>query len=212
MKITKNQSLVLAVSIIALFFAIGIWFMPRSAKLPSATVAKKEATPQPTTAPVDGTPSQESKFMLKEFQRAEIKDGRKVWEAKGAQGQYFPETNSAKITAAQLWMYKKDGKVIVMNAGEALLRLQGAGLKSADATNGVVVTYDDKETLKTDNLTYDKEKETLYAPGHVEITGDFIDISGDVLEGDLSDNSFVLKQNVSTILKPKGMKNAPNAQ
>ena len=207
MKITKNQSLVLAVSIIALFFAIGIWFMPRSAKLPSNSTLTQAATPVPTPVETSETPSQESKFMLKEFQRAEIRDGRKVWEAKGVQGQYFPENNTAKIIEAKLWMYKKDGKVIVLNAGEALLRLQGAALKGADASKGVVVVYDDKQTLETDSLTYDKEKDLLFAPGFVQITGETIDISGDELEGDLQDNSFILKKNVSTVLKPKGAKN-----
>lgn len=146
--------------------------------------------------------------MLKEFQRAEIRDGRKVWEAKGSQGQYFPENNTARIIDAKVWMYKKDGKVIVLSAGEALLHLQGAGLKGADASKGVTIVYDGKETMQTDSLTYDKEKDFILAPGHVEITGEMIDISGDELQGQLQENNFTLKRNVSTVLKPKGKKNA----
>lgn len=206
MKISKNQSLVLAVSIIALFFVIGILFMPKPSKIPVANLPQQTPTAAPTPEP-GVTPSQESKFMLKEFQRAEIREGRKVWEAKGSQGQYFPENNTAKVLDAKVWMFQKDGKVVVLSAGEALLRMQGVGLKGADATKGVVIVYDDKETLETESLSFDKENDRIHAPGHVQITGAMIDISGEELEGKLQTNDFILKKNVSTVIKPKAKKN-----
>lgn len=216
MKITKNQSLVLAVSIIALFFVVGVWFVPKGqTKLPSTSRELSAPTPAavataPSSADLTTTPSAapDSKFMLKEFHRAEIRDGRKVWEAKGSQGQYLPETNSALITNAELWMYQKDGKVITMTAGEALLHLEGAGLKGADASKGVIIIYNDQEKLETDSLTYDKANNKVSAPGFVKITGELLDISGDGLAGDLETKTFILKQNVSTTLKPKKKKSA----
>jgi LPS export ABC transporter protein LptC len=208
MKITKNQSLALAVSIIALFFVCGVYFMPQSTtRVPSVEDSHPAslATPLPGST-VPASPSPESKFILKDFERSEIRDGRKEWEAKGSQGQYFPENNSAKILNAKVWVYKKDGQVITLTAGEALLHLQGVGLSAADASKGVVIVYNNQEKLETDSLTYDKNKNLVSAPGFVKITGDSIDISGDELSGNLETKEFVLKRNVSSVLKPKEKK------
>ena len=217
MKITKNQSLALAVSIIVLFFIIGILLMPDNTTPPQDSQSIEPATP--TAAAVEATisaaaaitPGTESKFVLKEYQRSEVRDGRKLWEAKGTQAQYFPETNSAKILNAKIWMYKKDGQVITIDAGEAVLHLQGAGLSGADASKGVTIVYNNQQSLETDKLTYDKAKSSVFAPGFVKIKGELLDISGEILEGDLEKNEFKLKKNVSSTLKPKVKKDETKA-
>ncbi len=206
MKLRKNQSIVLAVTIIVAFFVVGIWFMPSESRhLPSAP-----SEPAPEVSPVavaTPSPGSDSKFVLKEFHRFEVKDGRKVWEAKGSQGQYSPEDNAARIQDAQVWIYQKDGKQVTMTARQAVLKLQGPGLKGADASGDVTIIYNQNETLKTDLLSYDKEKNKVSAPGLVTISGALLDISGEILDGDLATKSFTLKKNVRTVLKPREKKN-----
>lgn len=219
MKITRNQSLVLAVSIIALFFLIGVLFLPSDeGQIPLANFDLPPPEPTAESAPVEVasavSPAPEasptvgsSKFTLQEFHRTEIRDGKKLWEAKGTQAQYFPESNSALVKQAQIWIYRPDGKVVTLTAGQALLHLEGAGLKGADAEHGVVIVYDQEERLETEKLIYLKKDNSIFAPGLVTITGKILDVSGEVLRGNLESNNFTLEKNVETVLKPKETQN-----
>lgn len=179
--------------------------LDRAGDFPTPAVQVQEVVP---TVAATGTP--ESKFVLKEFHRFEVRDGRKIWEAKGSQGQYFPEQNAARINDAKVWVYKKDGKDVSLTAGQALLKLQGPALIGAEASDGVVVQYAGEQTLETDRLLYDKDSAKITAPGIVQIRGALLDIEGESLEGDLNSNVFTLKRNVSTVLKPRVNSNANN--
>jgi LPS export ABC transporter protein LptC len=219
MKITRNQSLVLAVSIIAIFFLVGVLFLPSNEEQiplvnfdlpppePTAQTASvgvaSSAFPTPDASPTAGS----SKFTLQEFHRTEIRDGKKLWEAKGTQAQYFPEANSALVKQAHIWIYRPDGTVVTLTAGQALLHLEGTGLKGAEAEHGVVIVYDQDERLETEKLSYLKKDNSIFAPGLVTITGKLIDVSGEVLRGNLESNNFTLEKNVETVLKPKETQN-----
>lgn len=200
MRLTRLQSRVLAVGILTFFFIISI------AVTKSGSSGKRRPSPAPTATAVPNgneTPSGSSNFVLNEFQRSETKDGNKLWEVKARRGQYYPETNTAILEEATVYLHQKDGASIEVRTGAAKLFLSGPSLARIEASEKVVVSYPEKRlSLETDTAVYDKEKDSLFAPGHVVIRGELADIDGDILTAKLAERDFLLEKNVVTVIKP----------
>lgn len=207
MRLTKQQSYVLAAGIVVTFF-LSATLLLRS-EHQTITV-----TPQPTqthvaelTIPVatkaSETPQGASLFALNEFHRSESKDGKKVWEVKAARGEYFPENNSAKIHAATLWFFRNEKDVVELHADHATLFLDGAALKRAEAFDGVRLLYNNEVTVEAQRATYDKLNDTVVAPGPVRILSDTLDVSGKDMLVKLSEKVVTISSEVESVVKPK---------
>jgi LPS export ABC transporter protein LptC len=205
MHLTKRQSIFLAVTFLALFFVSGIALLnmdrSKSQGDQSASVQQPE---QPAQEAKSGEADpNKSRFELKEFHRTETRNGQKVWEVKAKHGEYFPETNSAQVTEATLWLFKEDGTTFRLNARTAKLYLKGAALSKAEASEGVTLNYNDKLNVETDFAIYDKDKKSVFAPGGVKFVSDRIEVNGEELNVDLETEQFVLARNVSSLIKPE---------
>lgn len=212
MRLNRKQSLAVALGSIVLFFVVGGLFLNSDRKL---IVSSRPATPIPVHSPVAAsvsstqlassvqTPSQASQFTMNEFHRSETKNGRTVWEVHGSRGEYFPQTNSAKIQDAKLTMYDKDGKASDLQTKEAEIYLSGPSLGRAHGRAGVQVVYHGDTTLTTEEADYDRSKGTLSTAGPVKIVGSRVDITGNKLEGNVDSQIFTLTGDVVTIIKPK---------
>lgn len=196
MRLTKIQSRVLAVGVLALFFGVSVVVTTQSKKDKNVEVntdlfPKNEPTP-------------DSKFVLKEFSRSETRDGKKLWEVKAKSGQYYPESNTAKLEEATLWMFRDEGGPVELKAGHAKLYLKGVSLASAQVEGNVVINYPDKKvTLETDAAEFNQEKNSVSALGKVTIHGELLDIVGEGLSADLNTREFHLERDVKTVVKPK---------
>lgn len=204
MYITKQQSIALALGFLTLFFALGFFLLRRSYSGPSTSAAAgTSASTQASSAPAAGANGDPAQFRLNEFHRVETRDGQKLWEIKAKNGRYFPENNTARIEQGNVWIFRKDGDVVKLEAGSALIHLQGASLAKAEASEGVTVVFNDELTVKTAAATYDKIANTISAPGHVTIVNDRMELSGKGLDVDVESETFRLEQTVETMLKPK---------
>jgi len=159
--------------------------------------------PDGQTALLEGAES--STFVLNDFHRSETKDGRKLWEIRAVKGQYFPERNEAKLHDAKLWLYKNENpdNVITLDATEALISFEGPSLDKAVLSKGVTVVQGGKIKIETDDATYKSKERTIFAPGFVRITSDLIQITGEVLHGDLETQEFKIEREVSSVITPK---------
>lgn len=244
MRLSRSQSLVIAVGLLVIFFAAGISLARSSRPAPSPEdLAKQQALLQSFATPtasnqlgpaaatsVSSTPSSKqdpqveansimnqnttlipgqsetpqnpnnSLFALKQFHRSEMKDGRKVWEVTATQGEYFPAESAARVKDAHVLLYRKGGEVVQIDTKEALLHLQAGTLSRAETSGGVKIVYNDKLTITTEVANFDREKNIVFAPGLVEIRGEMMDISGNVLNADVEKKEMTLSENVVSVI------------
>ena len=211
MYLTKAQSLAVALGTLALFFVGGITYMRLSKPQVVATPTPSTVPAQPTGAPGDPTPGQSSNFILENFHRSEMKDGKKVWEVSAVKGQYFPETNTAQLETPRLLFFRSSGEVIELSAATATITLSGTSLTRAEIAGSVEVVYSEKVTIKTELAVYDKEKNLVTAPGKVSITSAQLDIVGRELTAYLDRNEFRLAKDVSSTVKKRALERGKNA-
>jgi len=214
MYLTKAQSLTVALGTLALFFIGGITYM-RLSQPPFVTGATESApVVEPTGAPAGTTPATSpggSNFVLENFHRSEMKDGKKIWEVSAVKGQYFPETNTARLDTPSLLFYRPNGDVVALKAEAATITLAGTSLTRAEISGKVKVVYSEKVTMETELAVYEKEKNLVTAPGKVTITSAQLDIIGRELTAKLDKNEFTLAKDVSSTVKKRALERGKHA-
>ena len=209
MRLTKSQSIVLALGILALFFTVGIGFMksrstPTRISLKPKAEEKREVTQSIGDIDFDYSSEKGSSVVLGKFERAESSaDGRPLWEIKADTGKYYPQSSKADVDDAIMKFYKKGGKTILLKTKKADITLEGNGLKSAHAYGGVVLNLNDKTTIKTEEANYDKISGNIITTKRVDIFHEMMETTGYGLEGNIPKQEFVLLKNVNSVIKPK---------
>jgi LPS export ABC transporter protein LptC len=204
--LTKKQSLWLGVGLLAVFFigsAVTISFRSSRSIPVSASGLTKESveglTVTSPSPPTDGSAG----FVLNDFHRSLVRDGKTVWEIFGTKGRYSPATGSAEVEKPNLTLSTKEGDTATLTAGRAVLELSGADLSKADLFDDVVVHYKDKTTLKTSKAIYTKANNSVLVPVYVEIENDVMFISGETLTADLETRHFTMEGGVKSVIKPR---------
>lgn len=210
MRLTRNQSLALAAAVVVVFFAVTLVYLRlrTQPEIPELAAAAPEAPPkvtQPTEAtPTKGaTPEAGSRFTLGQFERSEVKNGKKIWEVKAAHGEYYPETQTAELQTAQLWVFQDDGSKVRVDSDTATILLDATSLVEAELEKNVVLVYDDDLTIRSEKAIYDRVNATVVAPGPVTIQNKTILINGENLEADLESQSFDLTRNVDSVINSR---------
>ena len=161
------------------------------------------------TAPLpEGSALGGSQFVLGQFHRSEVKDGKKLWEVTAQRGEYHPQSNTAELEQAVVSMYKED-KPLTIRASKAVLSLQGNSLLKAEASGEVMASSENHGTLTTTQATFDKVANTLTTEAPVTITTSQLTIRGTGLFADLNTKEFTLKSEVDSVLLPKSMLATP---
>lgn len=220
MRLTRSQSLLIAVGTLVLFFAVVYVIVgqdqrqvPKLSDGERARIAMESQGGSANTEPVmpsrDHQPPKprgsdsESLFVLNNFERSEIKDGRKTWEVKAAQGEYFPSTASAKVEQAIMWVYQKDGEVVRLEADRAWLSLQGTALVKVEALGNVKLTKNEELVVTTEKAVFDREANLVIAPGDVAISGKSINVKGKAMTVNLDSEEVRLDSDVHTVIEAK---------
>jgi LPS export ABC transporter protein LptC len=234
MAITRRQSLIISGSALLLFFAVGALFLRSSRTgMPITKVAQQDAAsgataassssasmqpvsnpespePQPVTSQDSSQATSTGVFTMHEFHRSEVRDGRKLWEVKGSQAHYNPESSTVTIADADLLLLGKNGKEGQLRTKQATLFMQGPTLAKAHLEKGVTAIYDQQYTLTSEEAVCDRVANTVVIPGQVKIESAGMELSGDSLKGDIDAQSFVITGNVVTVIKPNA-KNPANS-
>lgn len=200
---SKRQSLVVGLGAIVVFFAVSVSIFKENQTFSSREAREENLREIVSDAKTDSGPNQ-AVFVLNDFERSELENGKKLWEIKGKRGQFFPESNTAKLKQATLWVFRKNGEVTELKAEEALVYLSGASFSKAEASGGVTVIHNQKVQIDAESATYDRVKNEVFAPGHVEIKGEVIDVTGTELRVDLEKGEMRLSSDVTSVIKPRG--------
>lgn len=201
MYISRKQSMIVAVVLIALFLIVARLQM-NSERPDTLPPVNEELSKELSAINSDSDTPVQSHFSLKDFHRAETKDGKKLWEVKAKEGTYIPEENAANITDATLFFYHKKRKPVKMTAPTSVIHLDGTSLSYAEMTGGVTIKAERNTILKTKKAIYNKKTEMITAPGKVHITSEMGKISGNQLSANVTTREIKILNNVKTTIVP----------
>ena len=155
----------------------------------------------------------ESALRLKEFHRAKIEDGRKVWELFGDEASYFKEQKEALIKKPRFYYYDKNGEVAETKGNEALLYLNEKELERMELHGDVQVTFQGY-ILKSEEANYLPAKDQIVLPNRTTVAGEGIELEGARMEVEIQDKKIRLLRAVKTKIEPEKMakkKNGPSS-
>lgn len=214
LRVTRKQSIALGLGLLGAFFAfsISIIISRSSSRIPGETSLTKEqiegttATEVETRLSPNATPAPAAGFVLNEFHRSLVRDGKTLWEVFGKKGRYNPLGNIAEVDEPRLTVSRSEEGNATLSATRAVLTLSGTELAGAELFENVVVTYKNDTTLRTSYAIFEEKTNTVRIPTQVEIDSAMLWITGNALDADLTAQEFKITKGVTTVIKPREVK------
>lgn len=133
---------------------------------------------------------------IREFRRVKVADGRKVWELKAREAQYFEAEAEVVVSDPEVAFYDEDETVRLVGR-EGRVKLDGTELAKLDLNGGVAVEVGGYR-LETEQALYDRESNSIVAPKGIHISGSDVDLTGKVLVVELGAQRVRIVGNVKT--------------
>jgi LPS export ABC transporter protein LptC len=214
LRVTRKQSIALGLGLLGSFFAlsIGVIISRSASRIPANASLSKEEIEGPTTPSIEtplapnSTPGPAAGFVLNEFHRSLVRDGKTLWEVFGKKGRYNPLGNVAEVEEPRLTVSRDEDGNATLSASKAVLTLKGTELASAELFENVVMTYKDDTTMRTSHAIFDQATNTVQIPTQVEIDSKMFTIVGNCLDADLDTQEFKMTKGVKTVIKPREVK------
>jgi LPS export ABC transporter protein LptC len=195
----------------AFFFASSLIIYERNqSRIPSSSQGlSKEAIEgiQPKTTPLSdlaGTPTTGGVgFVLNQFHRSLVRDGKIVWEVYGKRGSYDAPNNIVRVEEPDLTVNQKNGDTIKLTAGRADLSLVGAELSTADLFDRIIVVHKGETTIKAERATYNKASGQIDIPVPVEVDGPMFNLKGNKLTALTEPQEITISGGVHSVIKPR---------
>ena len=143
----------------------------------------------------------ESALQMKDFHRAKLEDGRKMWELFGDEANYFKEQKQAIIKKPRFYYYNKQGEIIETTGATARLFFNEKELEKLELEGGIQVTYQGY-VLKSDEATYFADAGRIILPKRATVAGNGLEVEGSRMEVELEVKKVRLLQNVKTKIEP----------
>jgi LPS export ABC transporter protein LptC len=143
----------------------------------------------------------ESALHMKDFHRAKIEDGRKIWELFGDEANYYKEQKEAVIKKPKFYYYDKKGNVAETTGNEAHIYLNEKELERMELRGSVQLTFQGY-VLNSEEANYEPAKDLIVLPTRTTVVGEGIQLEGARMEVEMGDKKLRLLQNVKTKLEP----------
>jgi LPS export ABC transporter protein LptC len=214
LQLTRKQSMWLGLGLLASFFFVSgvIIYQRNNVRVPnvstSLTKESIEGTPAVGAGPDDGaqavgTPGSGLGFVLNDFHRSLVRDGKTVWEIHGQRGQYDALNSKAHIEKPDLSVVRDNGDTVKVTSERANLLLSGTQLSSAELYDNVVVVYKDTTIVKTSRAFYHEKEGRLDVPVPVELDSPMFTLQGNKLEAFLDPQDIFITNGVRSTIKPR---------
>jgi LPS export ABC transporter protein LptC len=139
---------------------------------------------------------------IQNFRRVKMKDGRTVWEITAADAQYYAEQDEIIVREPRLTLFFQDGRKPAHVAGsEGHLMLAGRELRTVTLRGAVGVTLEDLE-LRTDEATYDRDRDLITSSAKVTIRGRTLEVHARGMEVQVGPQQVRLLEDVHTVIQP----------
>jgi LPS export ABC transporter protein LptC len=143
----------------------------------------------------------ESALHMRDFRRAKIEDGRKVWELFGDEASYAKENKEAVIKKPRFVYYDKKGETAETTGDVAHIFLNEKELEKMDLQGGIQVAYQGY-VLNSEEAIYLPAKQEIVFPTKTTMVGEGLAVEGSRMEVGLEDKKIRLLQNVKTKIEP----------
>jgi len=144
----------------------------------------------------------ESSLQLKDFRRAKIEEGRKIWELFGEEANYFKEQKEAVIKKPRFFYYNKKGEVAETTGETARLFFGEKELERMQLDGGIQVNYEGY-VLKSEKAIYLAAEEQIVLPTRATLSGNGVELEGSRMEIELQVKKVRMLQNVKTKIEPE---------
>jgi LPS export ABC transporter protein LptC len=151
----------------------------------------------------------ESALHMKEFHRAKVENGRKVWELFGDEADYFKEQKEALIKQPRFYYYDKKGEVAETKGDEAMLYLNEKELERMQLRGDIQVTFQGY-VLKSEEANYLPAKDQIVLPTRTTVMGEGIELEGATMEIELADKKIRVMRAVKTKIEPEKLAKKKN--
>lgn len=138
---------------------------------------------------------------IKDFHRAKIENGRKVWELFGDEANYLKDKRQAVIKKPRFLYYDKKDETAETSADEALVFLNEKELERLELKGGVRVAMKGY-VLTSETANYLPAKEQIFLPSRTLVAGEGISIEGASMEVELESKKIRLVRDVKTKIEP----------
>lgn len=149
------------------------------------------------------TPSSSVGFVLNDFHRSAVKDGKVAWEIFGKRAKYDVAQSRADVDEPRLTVNREKGETITLTAKRAELTLTGTALLKAELFDDVIVVHRGETTIKTDRAIYVKETEIVDMPNYVTVDNPLFSIYGKKLTANLEAQEIRITNGVKSTFKPR---------
>ena len=151
----------------------------------------------------------ESALHMKDFHRAKIEDGRKIWELFGEEASYFKEQKEAIIRKPRFYYYDKKGEVAETTGDEAHIYINEKELERMELRGGIQVSFQGY-VLKSEEANYLPAQDQIILPSHTTVVGEGIAVEGSSMEVELEDRKIRLVNRVKTRIEPEKLAKKKN--
>jgi LPS export ABC transporter protein LptC len=159
---------------------------------------KRELKKNPLSA-LDYLP--ESALHIRDFRRAKIEDGRKVWELFGDEASYSKEKKEAVINKPRFLYYDKKGETAETTGEVAHIYLNDKELEKMELEGGIQVAYQGY-VVNSQEAVYLPAKQQIVFPTKTTMVGEGLELEGSSMEVELEDKKVRLLRNVKTKIEP----------
>jgi LPS export ABC transporter protein LptC len=146
----------------------------------------------------------EAALHIKDFHRAKVEKGRKVWELFGDEAQYFKDKKEALIKKPRFYYYSKKDETLETSAHEARAYLTEKELERLELKGGVQVAMEGY-ALNSEEANYFPAKDQIILPTPTRIVGDGITVEGARMEVELESQKIRMVNGVKTKIEPAKM-------
>lgn len=151
----------------------------------------------------------ESSLQMKDFHRAKIENGRKVWEIFGEEAQYFKEQKEAVIKKPHFYYYDKKGETVETFGDEARIYMNEKELEKLVLKGGIQVSFQGY-VLKSEEASYLPAKDQIVLPSRTKVVGEGLELEGASMEAELEGKKIRLVNNVKTKIEPEKLARKKN--
>lgn len=144
----------------------------------------------------------ESALHMKDFHRAKVENGRKIWELFGDEANYYKEQKEAVIKKPRFYYYDKKGEVIETTGDQARIYLNEKELERMELSGGIQVTFQGY-LLKSEQANYLATKDQIELPTRTTVTGEGMQLEGSRMEVEMESKKIRLIENVKTKMEPE---------
>jgi len=160
---------------------------------------RKDVVKNPV-AVLDALP--ESTLHIKDFHRAKIENGRKVWELFGDEANYLKDKREALIKKPRFLYYDKKDEALETSAETAHVFLNEKELERLELKGGVRVAMKGY-VLTSESANYLPAKEQILLPSRTLVAGEGISIEGASMEVEVEGKKIRMVRDVKTKIEPE---------